>query len=66
MCRTTYQKILSLGTSCTFTNTPSRWMEEMATMEAATFSFSVPASSLPIQLNWSPLPGTSSCETKFS
>src|SRR6186713_94691 len=41
-CNTTYQRILSFGVSLAFMKIRSRWIEEMATMEAATFSFSVP------------------------
>src|SRR4051794_8199612 len=39
-CNTTYQRILSLGVAPAFMKIRSRCMEEMATIEAATFSLS--------------------------
>ena len=47
-------------------NARSRWIEEIATIDEATFSFSEFASSLPSQLSFSPPVSTSSAETKFS
>ncbi|KWV89120.1 hypothetical protein PFLmoz3_02019 [Pseudomonas fluorescens] len=44
----------------------SRWMEEIATMEAATFIFSDEESMVPSQLSFSLFSSISSCETKFS
>src|ERR1700753_4401808 len=38
-CNTTYHRILSLGVPSTFMKIRSRWIEEIATMEAATLSF---------------------------
>lgn len=48
-CRTTYQRIFSFGVCIVFMKTRSRWIEEIATIDAATFSLSPPASSLPSQ-----------------
>ncbi|MNF11511.1 hypothetical protein D3C80_2127450 [compost metagenome] len=47
-------------------NTRSRWIEEMATMEAATFIFSEEESIFPSQPSFSLPSSISSCETKFS
>jgi hypothetical protein len=44
----------------------SRWIDEMATMDAATFSFSVPASSFDSQAGVSLPVSISIFETKFS
>src|ERR1700749_4216935 len=41
-CNTTYQRILSFAVPWAFMKMRSRWMEEIATIEAATLSFSVP------------------------
>ncbi|MNL58858.1 hypothetical protein D3C87_1825350 [compost metagenome] len=44
----------------------SRWMDEIATIEAATFIFSDDESMVPNQLSFSLWSSMSSCETKFS
>ncbi|MNN77954.1 hypothetical protein D3C81_1944620 [compost metagenome] len=58
--------ILLLSMFCASMKIRSRWMEEIATMEAATFIFSEPESILPSQLSFSLSSSISSCETKFS
>ena len=57
--------ILSLSMTCACMKMRSRWIEEIATMLAATFSLSVPASSLPSQFRVSE-PFASIVDTKFS
>ncbi|MNR60671.1 hypothetical protein D3C85_1822140 [compost metagenome] len=47
-------------------NTRSRWIEEIATIDAATFIFSEDESILPSQLSFSLSSSMSSWETKFS
>ncbi|MND02646.1 hypothetical protein D3C83_221050 [compost metagenome] len=58
--------ILLSGVSCTCTKMRSRWIEEIATIEAATFSFSVPESSFESQAGASVPASWSMRETKFS
>ncbi|MNE13325.1 hypothetical protein D3C80_1061570 [compost metagenome] len=62
----TYHINLSLGIFCASMNMRSRWIEEIATIDAATFIFSEPESILPSQSSFSLPSSMSSWETKFS
>lgn len=63
---TTYHTSLSLLMLGMAMKALSRWIDEMATMEAATFCLSEPESSLPSQESFSFSSDISMRETKFS
>jgi hypothetical protein len=65
-CRTTYQRILSFAICWASMKIRSRWIDEIATIEMATLSFSVPESIFESQAGASLPASWSMRETKFS